>query len=827
MRVLQAAVLICTAVILQGCGEQEPVLIQTAVKDASIFRTNLDKIPRVLVYAPGNDLSAAYDVDYARLYKTWKGGANYSVDSARHCPWQLYIHGQKLPIKVDYLGYSVKEGRATIAYRISLQNRDDIIISETPVFTQSENKAPVFTRIFETSGVPDSARIVLHTRQSSIASSNGLVVEGGTFEKTSTKSNSAGAYDVEGNIVLKNNGETKVVVNYVALPPGVQEVSSTVAINGDNIPEPHKRGTMKFEKIPASVFGNDPEMATDKNAVEGPGFGSIVEGTHPSLNVTAIAPEGFHKSLSALEFLPDGSLAVATWDSSGSIYILEGVQGNDRSKVTARLFAKGLYEVRGLQYVGGSLYALQKWELTEVSDTDGDGTADAYRAVADDWADTANFDENDFGLLYKDGFFYFNSDPGKAVKVNKSDWNFEVIDRTYNAPDDIGFMLDGGRYFEKGPYSEGQMIFGNLHGGGLHRAYIEKVNLEYQGAIFRFTQGLGAAINRLAWGPDSSLYIAGRGRGGNFAEGGLQKISYNEKSTLDILRVSARADGMEIEFTEPLRIGDGVYISDYTVQQFAYEAGNVLGGTMKNNAKNLRIKSVVQSGDRKKIFLGLEGMKLGHVVYIKMNKPFISDAGNRLWTGEAWYILNSVPQDTGREGPTKVKTPNQLLEEEKETGWELLFDGKSLDNWIQRGDCRVRNGAIHLAGSGAMLVSDSAYKNFEFEFEWQAEELADAGVYFHLPDSILYAQLSAIYPEIQIADGPRRYNHSRLIVKDGHVEHWLNGFKVTEYNYNDKEWQKKWRQSFGNDPQLYDTGRVAIAVQKNAVSIRNVRIRNL
>ena len=51
-----------------------------------------------------------------------------------------------------------------------------------------------------------------------------------------------------------------------------------------------------------------------------------------------------------------------------------------------------------------------------------------------------------------------------------------------------------------GPF-EGQMLFGDVTYGGLQRAYLEKVDGEYQGAVFRHTQGLEAGVNRMIIGP--------------------------------------------------------------------------------------------------------------------------------------------------------------------------------------------------------------------------------------------------------------------------------------------------------------------------------------
>lgn len=653
-----------------------------------------------------------------------------------------------------------------------------------------------------------------------------------------------------------------------------------------------------------------------------PGFGTTVDGVHPSFDITTVRPEGFNKRLSDLEFLPDGSLAVSTWDSSGNIYIIDGVLGSDRSKMKTHLFATGLYEVMGLEYVDGKLHVLQKWELTILNDTDGDKVADEYLVGLDDWTASANFHEWAFGLLYRDGYFYFNTgislggngiltdsgvsyidkmqtkDRGKTLKVKKSDWTFEAIAHGYKAPNGIGFGVDGEIFstdneghmvptnklmhvsgkgypffgndevlkelslpvpefkppvlwmptsevsnspsqpvtFRMGPFQEGHMVFGDVHHGGLQRVFVEKVKGEYQGAIFRFTQGLEAGINRLSWGPDGNLYMAGLGAGGDFGHKGqccgLQRLSYNGRSTLDIISVRAKMNGMEIEFTEPLRTGDGIYNSDYTIQQFWYEtAEDVPEGGVKNDIETLSVRSVNIAPDRKKVFLEIDGMKKEHVVYIKINKPFISETGNRLWAGETWYTLNNIPDEKGIPGMERIRKNNQLTDEEKLDGWKLLSDEKILKEGV--------------------LFSNREYKNFELEFDWKAANGADGGVYYKVPGDISPANLTG-YPEMQIVDefnnaeagkditllsgalykikGPKyklsrpdAFNHSRLIVKDSHVEHWLNGIKVTQYELDSSE--LKSLPGRVNEKGFKSKGHIVLAVQEQTIHFRNIRIR--
>jgi cytochrome c len=59
---------------------------------------------------------------------------------------------------------------------------------------------------------------------------------------------------------------------------------------------------------------------------------------------------------------------------------------------------------------------------------------------------------------------------------------------------------------QEGPY-KGQMLHGDVTHGGLSRDFLEKINGEYQGAVFRFTQGLEAGVNRICRGPDGALYL--------------------------------------------------------------------------------------------------------------------------------------------------------------------------------------------------------------------------------------------------------------------------------------------------------------------------------
>ncbi len=199
-----------------------------------------------------------------------------------------------------------------------------------------------------------------------------------------------------------------------------------------------------------------------------------------------------------------------------------------------------------------------------------------------------------------------------------------------------------------GPYKN-QMIFGDITHGGIKRTFVEKIKGVYQGAVFRFAQGLEVGVNRLVWGPDGALYVGGVGmKGGGWIQYGkldygLQKLKWNNKPVFEMLAVRAKANGVEIEFTEPLKEGAGNQASDYMITQWWFKPTAEYGGP-KMDENNLPVRSIKLSADRRKVFLELEGMKPKHVVYIRLNyKTIKSSNGQNLWSTETWYTMNSIP----------------------------------------------------------------------------------------------------------------------------------------------------------------------------------------
>ncbi|MEU8674673.1 family 16 glycoside hydrolase [Streptomyces sp. NPDC048560] len=194
----------------------------------------------------------------------------------------------------------------------------------------------------------------------------------------------------------------------------------------------------------------------------------------------------------------------------------------------------------------------------------------------------------------------------------------------------------------------GQMLFGDVTYGGIQRAYLEKVKGQYQGAVFRFTQGLEAGVNRISMGPDGAIYAGGLGAGGNWGQEGkltygLQKLSPSGDKAFDILAMRAKTGGFELEYTQPLSDETAAELAkQYKVKQWFYVPTPSYGGP-KVDEETLSVRSAKLSSDRKKVTLDIPGLKANRVVHVRSPRPFSSASGESLWSTEAWYTLNSMP----------------------------------------------------------------------------------------------------------------------------------------------------------------------------------------
>ena len=110
-----------------------------------------------------------------------------------------------------------------------------------------------------------------------------------------------------------------------------------------------------------------------------------------------------------------------------------------------------------------------------------------------------------------------------------------------------------------------------------------------------------------------------------------------------MLTIKAKPDGFEIAFTEPIKKeGLNAILDKLVIQQYWYKATAAYGGP-KLDLETLKPEDILLADDGMKIALKIPGLKENHVVYFNLPVDLKSNKGNSLWSSEAWYTLNKIP----------------------------------------------------------------------------------------------------------------------------------------------------------------------------------------
>ena len=127
------------------------------------------------------------------------------------------------------------------------------------------------------------------------------------------------------------------------------------------------------------------------------------------------APDGLALEISGIAVLDEHRLAVAI--RKGEVWILDGIYDNPPSNVTYHRFASALHEPLGLLFHNDALYTVQRTELTQLRDTDGDDVADEYLTVAKGWGVTGHYHEYAYGpKLDREGNLWLTLNIGLGLK---------------------------------------------------------------------------------------------------------------------------------------------------------------------------------------------------------------------------------------------------------------------------------------------------------------------------------------------------------------------------------------------------------------------------
>jgi hypothetical protein len=246
----------------------------------------------------------------------------------------------------------------------------------------------------------------------------------------------------------------------------------------------------------------------------------------------------------------------------------------------------------------------------------------------------------------------------------------------------------------------------------------------------------------------------------------------------------------------------------------------------------------------------------------------------------AAFLIVSCQKSTQQEGETGgeaevVAAPNALSEAEAAAGWELLFDGSTLEGWKRYNHdsigplWSVQDGIIVCDGEGltegtadigGSLITTRAFENFELSLEWKISPGGNSGVLYHVVEGEEYPHAYDTGPEYQVMDDTGwkdslraaqkvgsnydmyaapdskkvmpvgEWNSARIVYNAGHVEQWLNGEKVVEFEEGSADFEARYKNSKWVDYpgwNKFKSGAIGLQDHGAPVYFRSIKIRAL
>lgn len=219
----------------------------------------------------------------------------------------------------------------------------------------------------------------------------------------------------------------------------------------------------------------------------------------------------------------------------------------------------------------------------------------------------------------------------------------------------------------------------------------------------------------------------------------------------------------------------------------------------------------------------------------------------------------------------RAEQDNSLTQKEKKAGWRLLFDGKTTEGWrgykmdkmppgwkvVDGALVRVSGGAGGKgAGGGDDIITVEQFDNFELRLDWKIVDRAgNSGLILRASEDALTSWHTG--PEVQILDNaaypgrdvrqlagacyalyapskdvsrPRgKWNTVRVVADGNHVEHWMGGVKLLEYELGGDDWKERVAKSkFRNMKHFHKPpakGHICLQDHTTRIEYRNIKIR--
>ncbi len=241
-------------------------------------------------------------------------------------------------------------------------------------------------------------------------------------------------------------------------------------------------------------------------------------------------------------------------------------------------------------------------------------------------------------------------------------------------------------------------------------------------------------------------------------------------------------------------------------------------------------------------------------------------------------LTDSLSKYSRKSSLQPIITKNALGVDEVKNGWEMLWDGKTTEGWrgakldefptkgweIKDGILSVLSSGGEESAAGGDIVTKELYGDFELKVDFKITEGANSGIKYYVDTDLNKGPGSSIGLEYQILDDkrhpdaklgnhegsrtvaslydlimadpnkpmnpPGEWNTAHIVSKDNHVEHWLNGMKVLEYERKSDDYLKlvseskyaKWP-NFGES----DKGHLLLQDHGDNVSFKNIKIKSI
>lgn len=247
-------------------------------------------------------------------------------------------------------------------------------------------------------------------------------------------------------------------------------------------------------------------------------------------------------------------------------------------------------------------------------------------------------------------------------------------------------------------------------------------------------------------------------------------------------------------------------------------------------------------------------------LHSRMHATFIAALTSLLSACSGTPVLEMKPVAM----PAPATSMNTLTPAERAEGWRLLFDGTTLSEWrgYKRSDIpegwRIVDGTLTKDKPVEDIVSKGEFGDFDLQIEWRISEAGNSGIFYRGTE-----EGEKIYwtgPEYQLLDDIKagdnktrltcagaayglypspaghlkpvgEWNLTRIVARGPHVEHWLNGFKLLEYELWSPDWEAKVAASkFSAWPNYGRMKRGHLAMQgdhNGSLAFRNIKIREL